>query len=294
MSRVYFRGSREQARQIVLRLGGMLAGREPDSQGIARGVFLATGFAVLSEVKSDFIRKSRGGAGEDGATWPPLSRQYLAYQRRFGPGEKTRLKKAAELTGRNRYAPGGSKGLLTAAQLKRWRQIYSRVLRRLMVSMHVEKLSLDTDADIQGSQFMTGSGAKATAAKIAWATLKREGARTMLDVFGRRQVEILRDTGVLFNSLSRGEISGGDLPASYTKPSGDGGDQQIFATIANGVIVGTNVPYAASHNYGDAKRGIPKRQFLPEVLPDVWQERVSDAAAKALAAGMRIALETAA
>lgn len=284
-SKVYFRGSRDDARQIVRNLADILTGKVRDAAGLAQGVFVAIGFAALSDIKADFVRKSRGGVGEDGEKWPPLSPEYLAYHRRFGPGEKAKLRKSAGLSSGNRYAPGGilkttvidhvitekfsqNKGLLSKQQLKRWRQIFGRTLNRLLLSM--------------------GEGpAKARAAQIAWATLKREGAKTMLEVYGNRTVEILRDTGILLNSLSPGRISGNQ----YAKPTGDGGEAQIFETISNGVIVGTNVPYAASHNYGDAKRGIPKRQFLPKDPPRIWLERWMDAANNALLSAVKLAFQ---
>lgn len=284
-TKVYFRGSREQARAIVYQLAAILTGKVRDSIGIAQGVFLAVGFAALSDIKADFIRKSRGARGEDGETWPPLSPEYLAYHRRFGPGEKSRLKKAAGLGAANKFSPGGllkttviehtitekfvqNKGLLTKDQLKRWQQVFGQSLARFLVSM--------------------GPGeAKARAGKIAWATVKREGAKTILEVYGHRQVDILRDTGILLNSLSPGRIVGN----GYEKPSGDGGDQQIMETIANGVIVGTNVPYAATHNYGDPKRNIPKRQFIPQNPPAVWVERWLNVANDALLAAARYAFQ---
>lgn len=285
MSKVYFRGSREQARAIVRNLAAVLTGKVRDSANIAQGVFLALGFAALSDIKADFVRKSHGGTGEDGETWPKLSPEYLAYQRRFGPGEKASLKKAAGVTAGMRFSPGTilktkiidfnlterivqNKGLLTKAQIKRWNLIFARTLSRLLLSMGPKE-------------------AKARAAQIAWATLKAEGAKTLLDVYGHRQVDILRDTGVLLNSLSPGRITGG----TYSKPSGDGGEEQIFTTIANGVIVGTNVPYASVHNHGNAKKGIPKRQFLPKEAPTVWVDRWLRVANKALAVAARMAFQ---
>lgn len=264
MSKIYFRGTREQARGLATTLVAMLVGRANDATGIAQGVFRAVGFAALSDVKEDFIRKARGGTGEDGTRWPKLSKKYLAYGRRFGRGEQAALKATAGLGKQHKFAPGNNKGLLTAAQLKRWRKLYSTTLFRLLASL---------PEDV----------AKAYAAKFAWAQLKREGARTKLEVFGNREVEILRDTSVLINSLSPGQLSVDD----YTPPSSQGGEEQIFQTIANGVIVGTNVPYAATHNNGDATRGIPERRFLPKVVPDVWRERWAAFALRALEVAAR-------
>ncbi|MGH9932599.1 MAG: hypothetical protein ACREA9_25630, partial [Pyrinomonadaceae bacterium] len=78
-SKIYFRGSREQAKDVVCNLTQILSGKVRDTLGIATGVFLAIGFAALSDIKADFVRKSRGGIGEDGEKWPPLSPEYLAY-----------------------------------------------------------------------------------------------------------------------------------------------------------------------------------------------------------------------
>ncbi|MGH8743510.1 MAG: hypothetical protein ACREUY_04450, partial [Burkholderiales bacterium] len=176
------------------------------------------------------------------------------------------LKAAAGVGNKQRHGVAGNKGLLTKPEQKRWNLIFARTLARLLLSMGPAE-------------------ARARAAQVAWTTLKNEGAKTLLSVYGHRTVEILRDTGILLNSLSPGRLS----KDTYSKPSGDGGEQQIFETIANGVIVGTNVPYAASHNYGDQSRGIPKRQFLPKEPPRVWVERWLDVANKALASAARIA-----
>lgn len=250
----------------------MLSGQDPDTAGLARGVFLAAGFEALSCIKSDFITKSRGGTGADGNKWQPLSKKYLAYGRRFGSGEQASLKKAAGLGRQNRLAPGQNKGLLTTDQLKRWNKIFAQTLTRMLLSLPPAQ-------------------AKARAAQIAWATLKREGAKTKLEVYGNRTVDILKDTGILLNSLSPGQMGGAGPASSYTKPSGDGGDQQIFEAISNGIIVGTNVPYAAVHNFGSTKLGIPARPFLPKEAPDVWKQDIADTTAKALEQAARLVFE---
>lgn len=269
MTRIYFRGNRMQARQVASRLKDALIGRASDPHGLARGVFIAIGLAALSDIKDDFVRKADGATGEDGNTWPPLSREYLAYGRRFGKGEQTALKTAAGLGKANRFAPGNNKGLLTAAQKKLWGKIFARSYQRFLLSLPERE-------------------AKARAAQVAWAELKRLGARTKLEVFGSRKVQILRDTGVLLNSLSPGEMSA----TGYSKPSGDGGDDQIFTTIANGVIVGTTVPYAAVHQNGNPAKGIPPRPFLPvQEAPQVWQDRWAKVADQAIGVAIRLAYE---
>lgn len=273
---VYWRGSYEGARDVSRRIARLLAGdTSAGGADIARGVNLAVGVAALSDIKADFIRKSRGGTGEDGEQWAPLSREYLAYNRRFGAGEKSKLKKAAGLGKEHRFGTGQNKGLLTAAQLKRWNGVFSGVYRKARMSMGEAE-------------------AKAKAAAFAWADAKRHGARTMLDVFGNREVEILRDTGVLFNSLSPGELTGGALPTGYSPPGGQGGSEQILKTIATGVHVGTTVAYAAVHQHGSKKKNIPARPFLPRVVPASWAARWVKVANRALIVGARLLFQRAA
>ena len=271
MQRVVFHGTRAELRNLTYRLGAILAGREADTVGVARGFLLSLGVAALSDIKDAFVTKARGGTDEMGITWPPLSKKYLAYGRRFGRGEKVGLTRAAGLDPKlNRFAPGRGKGLLTKAELERWRQIFSRTWPRFYVS--------------------TGSivYAKAMAARIAWATLKKEGAKTKLEVFGNRQAEILRDTGILLNSLSPGIVSGTPGPnASYNKPTPAGGEQQIFELSAGQVAVGTTVAYAAAHNK-PIKATVPRRQFLPDdasQVPETWWERWFNVGVQALANG---------
>ena len=140
---------------------------------------------------------------------------------------------------------------------------------------------------------MAEPDAKVRAAQIAWATLKREGARTKLEVFGHRQVEILRDTGVLLNSLSPGKLSQSGNATIYSPPSGDGGDEQIMQATGNGVIVGTTVAYAGAHQYGVPAKGLPARPFLPDPnrIPALWKERWSAVAERAIQRAARTLFE---
>lgn len=269
---VYFRGGRREAVRIIRAMVGTLTGHGSPSD-LAQGVFYSLGFAALSDIQADFVRKARGEVGEDGTRWPRLNPKTLAYSRRFGSGEQAQLKRDAGLGKANRFAPGGRSGLLTAQQLKRWRHIYGTRLARLAASMPLAE-------------------AKARAAQIAWATLKAEGAKTKLEVFGNRPHEVLRDTGILLNSLSMGQMGGGQSGAIYSPPRLPGGDQQVFQTLSNGVIVGTNVPYARVHNEGNPAKGIPARRFIPRdgQVPEVWLSRWLNAGMKAVASAIRHSL----
>lgn len=258
---IYVRASRAEAVRRVRLAAAIAAGRAPDSHGIANGVGLRVAVAFFSKVKQAFIVKSRGGTDEAGISWPPLSKEYLAYGRRFGPGEQAELKRAAGLGRGNRLAPGGKKGLLNAAQLKRWRQVYAQNLAWL------------------ASREDIGT-AKAKAAAIAWNVLKREGAQTKLQVYGSRQVEILRDTGILFNSLSPGQLSTSDASASYTPPDG-----QICEVVPGEVVLGTNVEYAKYHHHGNGKRS---RKLWPDAdqIPESWWQDMAEQAAGGLRAAI--------
>lgn len=273
MSTVYFRGGRIEAAQVVQTvLRAVTGANSGDTITIARGVFYSIGFAALGDVQADFVVKARGGTGKVGGKWKALSKEYLAYKRRFGPGEKAALKTAAGLNRAHAFAPGGKSGLLTKGQLKLWRRQYAFTLARLAINMPYAQ-------------------AKARAAQIAWNILKREyGAQTKLEVFGNRQVEILRDTGVLLNSLSMGHFSGGD---SYSPPSGEGGEQQIFEALIDGITIGTRVKYARAHNEGIPGK-LAERRFMPkdDQVPQEWLENWANVGLTAIANGIEWLLQS--
>lgn len=257
-----------------------LTGGGPDRGNLARSCHLAVGVAALSDIKADFIRKSSGQTGEDGVTWAPLTPEYLAYQRRFGKGEKAALKKAAGVPRGGMFSPKPVKpeygkelpmraGLLTKSQTENWWDYYFEAKHRFL---------------------MSGYGltaAKRAAAQVAWARVKAEGGKTFLGVYGNRKVDILRDTGVLLNSLSPGVFDG----SNYQKPSGRGGSQQVMKNVDDGVIVGTNVAYAGCHQNG---KGRSHRPFLPENPPQVWLDRWKAVGNQAIAVALRLAVERAA
>lgn len=171
MATVYWKGTHEDLRRLLAKLPRVLAGTETDLWGVARGLQLRLGNALLSKVQQDFIRKSRGGTGEDGITWSPLKRETIAARR--PPPQKRRGERP--------------RGLLTAAQDERWRKLFAGHISRLM-----SKFGLGPDE------------AKKRAAQLAWATLKAEGARTRIGTLGNRQVDMGRDTDRMFRAFSPG------------------------------------------------------------------------------------------
>lgn len=227
-------GVSETIRKLFSEISGSGGIVTPDAEQI----YEVVGEALLNLIKSEYLVKARGGTDSAGVTWPPLSKEYLAYQRRFGPGEKAALKKAAGLGRGHRHGiVEGQMGLLSAAQAKRWWQLY-----RQFLAIYGHKVGF--------------AAAKSIAAKIAWAKLKAEGAKTILDVYGNRKVEIMRDTGALFNSLDHDHFLGG-------------------------ISVGSPVEYAAA--------AFSKRPAWPldGSLPPAWSVVILDA----LQEGVSIVLE---
>lgn len=237
-----YSGTYPEAVAVVRQLPAVLAGVLPDPYGLSRGVLLRAGVALLSEVQRDFVRKSRGETGRDGIKWAPLKPETVA-RRRSNPAE---LRGLGIRKGRRRPS-------LTNAQDRRWRAVYWHTWQRLRI-------------DLDDSQ------AKRRAAATAWAVVKAEGAKTQLELLGSRRVDILRDTGELFRSLS---------PGVEDKPSG--ADGQVFRIAAGRVTVGTNKkPW---HHRGDEKRNLPARPLWPPSgeIPDAWRGTVDAAVATGIA-----------
>ena len=247
---------REEIEQLIRALPEILAGRVADQHGIARGFKLRCAFMFFSIIKEAFIVKSRGGTDEAGIKWPPLSPEYLAYTRPMGKnGQGSRSPPRA-----GGMAPGkpGNDGFMNAAEMKAWKIDFRRSMAYLSLQLPLAE-------------------AKARAASIAWARAKRRGVKTKIDVFGHRDVEILRDRGILFNSLSPGilnEAKGGDAAYSPASP-----DQVVKAELPGVLFVGTSVEYASYHQVDPGKR-----PFWPKdgVLPQVWQDDILEVAISGL------------
>lgn len=250
--RITFNGSRDDVRRIARSMALTLAGKQDDRQQVAYGFLLSMGFAALGSIKTAFVTKARGGTDEMGIKWKPLSRNYLLYGRRTSAKELAGIKRKAKAEGK-----------------KVKQQVFDDAYSRFSVSMTLK------EAKQRATALAARAGQKA----------EGEAKRNLL---ATRQVEILRDTGVLLNSLSPGVIVGNGPSASYSKPKGEGGEEQVFDVAGGRVIVGTNVPYAAVHNFGSEKQGIPRRQYLPDdesQIPEAWWNRWLSVGMKALEVG---------
>lgn len=178
---------------------------------IARRMMERVGLAVLGRIKAAFVTKARGGADDAGDRWSPLSPKTVAYSRRG----RTRAE---------RRRPATPSQALNARQQDRWWEVYRRTL--------------------------AWSKSKATAARVAWATVKREGATTLFQKYSGRSAEILRDTGLLLNTLTPGY----------------GGGEQVFEVAHGRVTIGTKRKGASAHHHGTKR--LPQRRLWPD--PSKW------------------------
>ncbi len=189
---------------------------------ISNAMMVRCGNAILTRICTAFLAKSRGGVDEVGDKWKPLSPMTIAYRR----VRRTRTERKRS----SRPSQG-----LTAKQQERWWSIYGKYL-----SIY--------------------KGNKGRAAAVAWTILKKEGARTLIDKYGNTQVEILRDTLLLFKSLSPGASS----------------EYKVFRVGNGEIVVGTNRPWAWTHHEGAGY--VPQRRLWPEPRrwPDSWWQDIQE------------------
>ena len=211
---------------------------------IAKGFTSALGFGALSDINIAYKTKMRGGTDEMGIKWKKLAPSTIA-NRRVGPGDRK------------------NEAIRTRERIRK---------RETKKALARYRLSLP-EGEAQRRAKIVG-GLKAT----------KETGKTKVETLGGRNVEILRDTSVMINSLSPGELSNA---GEYSKPTGEGADDQIFKASPGEVIVGTNVIYASTHQHG--RDSIPARPFLPDddhPVPAIWWERWNGIATHALAVSL--------
>ena len=230
---VHIRGRRRDL-MAALRSIPSAAEGNGEAKEAADAMYVRCGLTLLGRIRHAFVVKSHGGTDEAGEKWAPLSPKTIAYSRRH-PGLPRASVRAAK---RPSYA-------LNAKQRKRWWAVYSQNLARY-------------------------KGDKGHAAAVAWLILKSEGAETLLMRYGSTQVDILRDTGLLLNSLTPGVPNGG-MPAPVK--------DQVFVVGQGEVIVGTNRKGAAAHHNGIPGK-LPQRRLWPEPSkwPSSWWQDIAEAA----------------
>lgn len=196
--------------------------RATQGESLADAMLLRVGTVLLGHIRRNFLIKASGGTDETGDKWQPLSPKTIAYRTRRTKTERGRNARPSQA--------------LTKKQQERWWEVYRRNLARF-------------------------KGDKGHAAAAAWLVLKGEGARTLVDKYGYRRAEILRDTGLLLDSLS----------------PGSGSAEQILTTSGGEVVIGTSRKGAMSHHNGIPGR-LPQRRLWPEPSkwPNSWWKDINE------------------
>lgn len=291
---VAWRGTREELKDAIRSFAAALAGspRAPsDQRAAAEQVLLAIGFAALSDIHDAYITKSRGGTDAMGYTWQPLAPSTIA----------RRLVRLQRMPQSIRSRPGYQQRLDAERQEKR------RIRQQFRGEINEYNQQMRSQESEMAARYAAGmprGEARALARRIIKAEIdrfaaevKRRQRRMNIDRVAKSrvsrssgmtrdewlaslaEVEILRDTGRMLNSLSPGILAG----ESYMKPTSDGGAEQVMDTAPGSVTVGTNVAYALYHQEGTAR--MPARPFFPKDaadVPDQWWSNWADAGTQAM------------
>lgn len=236
MTTIYFQGTREELRQTLEMVPQILSGQVNDPTGLVEGLLLRVGMTALSLIREAFLVKARGGTDAAGDSWEPLKPATIE-RRRLGPEDRKNL-------GINRRISN-----LTTAQKKTYRREY-RNRRADMLARGVSQNQAESLARAQALNLIRAAGGNVP---------------TRREILGSRTVEILRDTGVMFNSLSPGV----PLNVQEAKPGN--------------VIIGTNVPYAVYHHEGRGTLPVRRLWPEPEDWPDEWWSEITEQAVEGLA-----------
>lgn len=161
-------------------------------------------YYLFERIHKDFITKSKGGTDSLGIKWKPLSPRTIA-SRPITVGDRRQYRLGSTSEGR---------GLLTPNEDIRWRGVYISALRR--------------------------GATKAEAAKMAWGVLKKNGARTKINVLGNRSVPIMIVTRRLEKALRPGKVSGN----RYIPPP----NQIVNVDSSGQVTIQITIPYAEELN----------------------------------------------
>jgi hypothetical protein len=223
--------------RVVALAAKMAAGQQQAE--VARGIWLRVGLQALSLIKQAFLIKAAGGTDAAGDNWPRLAKSTVAYSRRhpgvLWPGSKR--------------APFAPSWMLTKKQRERWWALYR---------------SFGGGAP-SGAGYHAKGVSGGLAAMFAWRVLKAEGAKTLMSEYGDEDLQPLRDTGLLLNSLSPAIMPDQVTAADKNAPAVQ---DQIFRLAAGRVAVGTNRKWAAVHHNGSRDGRIPQRRLWPK--PSRW------------------------
>lgn len=203
-----------------------------------------------------FIRRRYVGAARGDGTWRPLSPATIAARLRKSSGSLQRVRKAKADLARSRFLSDE-----LSARDAMGRALAARKIERL-------KRQLGSARSLSDEQIIRRKIADAERSRgRTAATASRKAADAKGTPAG--PVEILRDTGILFNSLSQG------APGHF---------ERLQPTI---ITVGSIIQYAKYHQLGD---GVPQRLILVEPDPQTavnMKLEIEGGAKRALEAAIR-------
>lgn len=242
-----------QVRRRLADVPRMLSGRIPDTQGgeLARAFALRLGVTCMAFLKEAYVTKARGGVDAAGERWKPLAPATI--ERRMAKGKNLKLTRrqyrAYDRMKQAEYAL--RKAIEKLGQSKSARDWYKNAERRGELKRDLSRA--------------------------------RERHREALRQYQAAMagLEILRDTGRLYNSLSPG----------LTGTLRNGGVLEVRPGV---IVFGTNVAYAARHHHGDGR--CPQRRLWPEprLWPAQWWGLLRRSAATGLARMVELELRRAA
>lgn len=236
------RSRKNVAASIALVVAGV-TGRDSRYADVANGVLVRIANALTSQIQQDFIVKSRRGTGRDGITWPELS-PVTVERRRVSPADEKQVRR----------------------QLKELRErIYATELGRLRASAFnsFESRAI-TKEDVKIDDVLVRRARK-YAKEVADAAAKQ----IRRQVLSTREVDILRDTGVMLKAFTPG--------VGLNVPNNPG---QIFETEPGRVTVGNKEkPW---HQDGGGR--LPARPSWPQdgSIPEQWWPAITLAAERGL------------
>lgn len=211
---------------------------QPYLVSIFNSAFANSWFTSVSQA---YDIKSAGGEDELGIVWPDLTHRTKAYSRK-------ELRHGVPLPNISPHRP-----TLTETQNNVWKDVYlSQLASYPSISAEYQGVKQQTFAFLV--QIEDERRAASRAASYAWAEVKdRYGAKTLLEIIGTKQADILKDTLRLRKSY---EPTGG-LPYNP-------GPDQVFRPKVGGLALGSKVPYA--------KPTARRRQVMPRG-PNKWARK---------------------
>ena len=190
--------------------------------------------SIFDSAYEQYKVKSTGSADDLGIAWDDLHERTKAYYKKSVRKSLTKNQKAKQRA--------GGRGLLTAAQNKKWRQVYS--------------ISIKTQT--KNDKESATPEIKRIAAGKAWNYVTSAGAETYKEVLGNAKVPIGIEDSVLLDSLKPGEISGSKYHRSNKY-------QIVKRGVGSGELeLGTSVSYANEFAM--------RREFLPKDF-GAWFEK---------------------